>query len=153
MVPNQGLLQRCAGDGWHAVLRIGVVDHCVWSKGPPAAGARYTAKRPFDADFKQRAFAARRMWQAAGPAFRDLSKQRRERLSEAMRALDAKTTGSTYHAIAETLFGKKRIPERAWKTLDLRNRTVRLVQTCVPLVCAGYRRICAWTQTRLAPST
>ena len=26
---------RRAADGWHAVLRIGAVDHRVWSKDPP----------------------------------------------------------------------------------------------------------------------
>lgn len=151
-VPSEPLLDlaagqvRRAGDGWHAVLRIGAVDHRVWSKEPPAVGARYTAELPFDADFEERAFAARRLWRAmngrpAGPAFRDLSKQRRERLGEALRALDAQTAGSTYRAIAEALFGKKRIPDRAWKTHDLRNRTVRLVQTGVALVRGGYRRL------------
>ncbi|WP_431014827.1 DUF2285 domain-containing protein [Bradyrhizobium pachyrhizi] len=137
---------RHAADGWHAVLRIGAVDHRVWSKEPPAVCARYTAKLPFDADFEQRAYAARRLWRAmngrtAGPAFRDLSKQKRVRLSEALRALDAQTAGSTYRVVAEALFGKKRIPDRAWKTHDLRNRTVRLVQTGLALVRGGYRRL------------
>jgi hypothetical protein len=137
---------RRAGDGWHAVLRIGMVDHRVWSKEPPALGARYTAELPFDADFEERAFAARRLWRAmngraVGPSFRDLSKQRRERLGEALRALDAQVAGGTYRTIAEALFGKKRIPDRAWKTHDLRNRTVRLVQTGVALVRGGYRRL------------
>lgn len=137
---------RRAADGWHAVLRIGTAEHRVWSNEPPAIGAHYIAELPFDGDFEERAYAARRLWRAtngrtAGPAFRDLSKQRRERLSEAMRALDAQTTGSTYRAIAETLFGRKRIPDRAWKTHDLRNRTVRLVQTGLALVRGGYRQI------------
>ncbi|WP_245315689.1 DUF2285 domain-containing protein [Bradyrhizobium neotropicale] len=137
---------RRAPDGWHAVLRIGAVDHRVWSKEPPAVGARYAAELPFDGDFEERGFAARRLWRAmngrtAGPAFRDLSKQRRERLSEALRAIDAQIAGSTYRAIAEALFGKKCIPDRAWKTHDLRSRTVRLVQTGVALVRGGYRRL------------
>ncbi len=32
-------------------------------------------------------------------------------------------------AIAEGLFGAKHISERAWKTQDLGNRTIRLVQS------------------------
>lgn len=151
-VPSQPLLDlkagqiRRAGDGWHAVLHIGAVNHRVWLKEPPAVGARYTAELSFDADFEERAFAARRLWRAmngrsAGPAFRDLSKQRRERLGEALRALDAHAAGGTYRVIAEALFGKKRIPDRAWKTHDLRNRTVRLVQTGLALVLGGYRRL------------
>ena len=137
---------RRARDGWHAVLRIGTVEHRVWSKVPPVVGGLYTAELPFDVDFEERAFAARRLWcamngRAAGPAFRDLSKQRRERLGGALRALDAHAAGGTYRAIAEALFGKKRIPDRAWKTHDLRNRTVRLVQTGLALVRGGYRRL------------
>lgn len=142
----EALQLRRAVDGWHAVLRIGAVDHRVWSKEPPAVGGHYTAELPFDADFEERAFAARRLWRAMngrlpGPAFRDLSKQRRERLGKALRALDAQTTGSTYRAIAEVLFGKTRVPDCGWKTHDLRNRTIRLVQTGVALVRGGYRRL------------
>ncbi|WP_246788059.1 DUF2285 domain-containing protein [Bradyrhizobium sp. CCBAU 53421] len=137
---------RRAADGWHAVLLINAVEHRVWSKAPLEIAAHYVAKLPFDGDFDERAYAARRLWRAmngrtAGPAFRDLSTQRRERLSKAMRALDAQSDGSTYRAIAEALFGKKRIPDRAWKTHDLRNRTVRLVQTGLALVRGGYRRL------------
>ena len=78
---------RRAADGWHAVLRIGAVDHRVWSKDPPVLGASYAAELPFDGDFGARAYAARRLWRAMngrapGPAFHQLSKQRRERLSE-----------------------------------------------------------------------
>nr|WP_249803761.1 DUF2285 domain-containing protein [Bradyrhizobium zhengyangense] len=137
---------RRAGDGWHTVLRIGVVDHRVWSKEPPVIGASYVAELPFDDDFDARAYAARRLWRAMngrapGPAFHQLSKQRRERLSAAIRALDARTAGGSYRMIAEGLFGKKRIPERAWKTHDLRNRTVRLVQGGLALVRGGYRKL------------
>ena len=48
---------------------------------------------------------------------------------------------STYRAIAEGLFGKKRIPDRAWKTHDLRNRTIRLVQSGLALMRGGYREL------------
>ena len=41
--------------------------------------------------------------------------------------------------IADVLFGAKRIPERAWKTHDLRNRTIRLVQAGFALMRGGYR--------------
>lgn len=137
---------RRAADGWHAVLRIGAVEHRVWSKDPPAIGARYVAELPFDGDFEERAYAARRLSRAmngrrAVPAFRELSKQRRERLSKALRAFDAQSAGGSYRIIAEALFGSTRIPERAWKTHDLRNRTIRLVQSGLALVRGGYRRL------------
>jgi hypothetical protein len=137
---------RRASDGWHAILRVGAVEHRVWLNKPPAIGTNYVAKLPFDGDFDARAYAARRLWRAIngrtpGPAFYELSKQRRERLSAAIRALDARATGSTYRAIAEVLFGKKRIPEHAWKTHDLRNRTIRLVQSGFALMRGGYREL------------
>lgn len=137
---------RHAADGWHAVLRIGDLEHRVWSKAPLAVGAHYIAELPFDGDFEERAYAARRLWRSvkgrtAGPAFRDLSKQKRERLSEAIRALDARSDGSTYRVVAESLFGRKRVPDRAWKTHDLRNRTIRLVQSGLALMRGGYREL------------
>jgi hypothetical protein len=144
---------RRAADGWHAVLRIGAVDHRVWSKDPPVLGASYAAELPFDGDFGARAYAARRLWRAMngrapGPAFHQLSKQRRERLSAAIRALDARSAGGSYRVIAEALFGKKRIPDRAWKTHDLRNRTIRLVQGGLP-----WRRVCASWMSLTSRST
>ena len=137
---------RRAVDGWHAVLRIGSVDHRIWSKEPPLLGASYAAELPFDGDLEVRAYAARRLWRAMngrapGPAIHQLSKQRRERLGAAIRALDAHSVGSSYRTIAETLFGKKRIPDRAWKTHDLRNRTIRLVQGGLALMRGGYRKL------------
>ncbi|WP_349517421.1 DUF2285 domain-containing protein [Bradyrhizobium lablabi] len=135
---------RRASDGWHAILRVGGVEHRVWLKEPPATGVNYVAELPFDGDFEARAYAARRLWRATrgrtpGPAFHQLSKQRRGRLSAAIRALDARATGSTYRALAEVFFGEKRIPDRAWKTHDLRNRTIRLVQRGLALMRGGYR--------------
>ena len=55
-----------------------------------------------------------------------------------MHALDGHIQGSSYRAIAENLFGRTRIPERVWNTHDLRNRTIRLVQTGVSLMRGGY---------------
>ncbi|MDD1522881.1 DUF2285 domain-containing protein [Bradyrhizobium sp. WBAH42] len=149
---SQPLLDLSAGevrravDGWHAVLRIGAVDHRVWFKEPPVLGASYAADLPFDGDFDARAYAARRLWRAMngrapGPAFHELSKQRRERLRAAIRALDAHGAGASYRVVAEVLFGKKRIPDRAWKTHDLRNRTIRLVQAGLALMRGGYRKL------------
>jgi hypothetical protein len=150
--PSRPLLDLSAGevrravDGWHAVLRIGSADHRIWSNDAPVLGASYAAELPFDDDFGARAYAARRLWRAIngrapGPAFHTLSKQRRERLSAAIRALDAHSAGGNYRVVAEALFGKKRIPDRAWKTHDLRNRTIRLVQGGLALMRGGYRKL------------
>lgn len=149
---SQPLLDFAAGrvcraaDGWHAVLRIGSVEHRIWSKQPLTAGAHYAAELPLDPDFEARAHAATRLWRAMngrapGPAFHRLSKQRRERLCAALRAVAAYFAGATYRSIAEALFGEKHIPDRAWKTHDLRSRTIRLVQSGLALVRGGYRKL------------
>jgi hypothetical protein len=137
---------RRAADGWHAVLRIGSVDHRIWSKQPLTAGAQYAAELPLDRDFDARAHAAARLWRAMngrapGPPFHRLPKQRRERLCAALRAVAAYLAGATYRTIAEALFGEKRISDRAWKTHDLRSRIIRLVQSGLAFVRGGYRKL------------
>jgi hypothetical protein len=127
-------------------VRISGVEHRLWLREPPVIGEFYAAELAFDDDFEIRAHAARRLWRAlngrpAGPAFHELSPQRRQRLALALRALDARAEGNTYRTIAEVLFGSNRIPERDWKTHDLRNRTIRLVQSGVALVRGGYRAL------------
>ena len=137
---------RQASDGWHILLRIRGIEHRLWLRAPTAALVSYAAELPFDDDFDIRTYAARRLWRAlnnraAGPAFHELSPQRRQRLALALRALDARAEGNAYRVIAEVLFGAKRIPERAWKTHDLRNRTIRLVQNGFALMRGGYREL------------
>lgn len=137
---------RRASDGWHAVLRIRGAEHRLWLTEPPTIGMSYAAVLPLDSDFEVRAHAARRLSRAIngrvpGPAFHELSAQRRGRLVLAIRALDGRMEDSTYRAIAEVLFSKKRVPERAWKTHDLRNRTIRLVQSGFALMRGGYREL------------
>jgi hypothetical protein len=135
---------RQGSDGWHAVLRIRDTEHRLWLRQSPGIGEYYSAELPFDVEFECRVHAARRLWRSlngrpAGPTFRELSPQRRRRLAMALRALDARAEGNTYRAIAAGLFGDRRIPERAWKTHDLRNRTIRLVQSGIALMRGGYR--------------
>ena len=137
---------RQAPDGWHALLRMRGVEHRLWLREPPLTTSTYAVELPLDDDFEMRAHAARRLWRALngkppGPPFHTLSSQRRQRLALALRALDARMGGNTYRVIAEVLFGTKRIPEHAWKTHDLRNRTIRLVQSGFALVRGGYREL------------
>lgn len=137
---------RRAPDGWHAVLRIRGARHYFWLKEAPRFGVAYAAELPLDMDFEIRAHASLRLWRAIngrppGPSFHQLSTQRRERLALALRALDGHMDGASYRAIAEALFGRRRIPEEGWKTHDLRSRTIRLVQTGLALMCGGYRTL------------
>ncbi len=137
---------RQATDGWHVLLRIRGLEHRLWLREPLVAGSPYAAELPLDVDFEIRAHAARRLWRAlngraTGPAFHELSPQRRQRLALVLRALDGRVEGNSYREIAEVLFGTRRIPERAWKTHDLRNRTIRLVQSGFALMRGGYREL------------
>jgi hypothetical protein len=133
-------------DGWHAVLRFGGATHRLWMKELPAAGASQAIELPMDSSFELRAQAAHSLWRTlsgrspAPPSF-DLPPQRRQRFALVLRALDGRNENRSYRAIAEGLFGKKRIPERAWKTHDLRNRTIRLVQRGLALMRGGYREL------------
>ncbi len=134
---------REASDGWHMLLRSRGVDHRAWLKQPPITDARYAAELPFDDLFELRAHAARRLWRALsghppGPDFRKPPAQRRDRLIQSLRALDARQDGAIYRVIAAALFGADRVPSRGWKTHDLRNRTIRLVQSAHALMRGGY---------------
>ena len=73
-----------------------------------------------------------------GPEFRKLPVQRRARLIQCLLALDARQDGASHRAIAQALFGAERVSARAWKTHDLRNRTIRLVQSGRALMRGGY---------------
>jgi hypothetical protein len=137
---------RQAADGWHAVFRLGGVEHRVWLKEPSLVADAYAVEIPLDRDFEFRADAGRRLWRALhgkplGAPLHALSAHRRRRLALALRALDARSDGRTYREIAEVLFGGTRVFERQWRTHDLRNRTIRLVRRGAALVHGGYRAL------------
>ena len=71
----------------------------------------------------------------------ELSPPRRRRLWLALRALDGKLDDASYREISEVLFGTSAIPQRAWKTHDLRDRTIRLVRYGVSLMSGGYKHL------------
>lgn len=133
-------------DGWHVVLQISGVTHRLWLPEPPQSDVSYSVSLPLDDRFDIRAMAALRLWRSlAGRTPGDdpsgLTRQRRERLTQAMRALDGRNDGATYRDIAKALFGPARIPARAWKSHDLRGRTIRLVATGYDMMRGGYRKL------------
>jgi hypothetical protein len=133
-------------DGWHAVLRFGGATHRLWMKDLPVAGVPLAIDLPLDSSFELRVRAAQSLGRAlsARPpcsSLPDLPLQRRQRFALVLRALDACNEDRNYRAIAEGLFGKNRIPERGWKTHDLRKRTIRLVQRGLALMRGGYREL------------
>jgi hypothetical protein len=101
---------------------------------------------PLDRLFDTRAAAAIRLWRglagrSPGRDPAELPAARRERLVLALRALDGRIEKASYREIAEALFGSGQIPDRGWKTYDLRDRTVRLARLGFSLMQGGYRRL------------
>ena len=70
-----------------------------------------------------------------------LSKARRDRLILALRALDGRLEDASYREIAGVLFGAGDLPERGWKSHDLRDRTIRLARFGFAMMRGGYRRL------------
>jgi hypothetical protein len=102
---------------------------------------------PLDQNFATRADSALRLWQAisersVGRSPESLTPSRRRRLTLALRALDGHLADKTYRAIAQGLFGERRVPSgSSWKTHDLRDRTIRLVRTGLHLMRGGYLKL------------
>jgi hypothetical protein len=99
---------------------------------------------PLDADFAARTDVALRLWRVVlgRPHSRSqdrLTPQRRHRLRLTLRALDGRRAGESYRVIAQGLFGRTRIPAgAAWKTHELRDRTIRLARAGLELMRGGY---------------
>ncbi|MBU8547188.1 DUF2285 domain-containing protein [Roseomonas sp. F4] len=98
---------------------------------------------PLDEHLPQRLGSVLRLWHALHdrnlPAD-DMTRQRRHRLVQALRALDGRDTGASYRQLAAGLFGPARVPVgAAWKSHDLRGRTMRLVADAIRLRDGGYR--------------
>jgi len=99
---------------------------------------------PLDGSFAIRLEAAIRLLRAltsraGGRPADDLTAQQRSRLGLALRCLDGRLAGCSYHTIAEALFGQSRVPSGPhWKTHDLRDRTIRLCRRGTELMHGGY---------------
>jgi hypothetical protein len=99
---------------------------------------------PLDGRFPARIEAALQLWRAlnghrAPHRIDPLTRQRRQRLMLSLRALDGRLAGHAYRSIAAGLFGDARVPKGpAWKTDDLRDRTIRLVRSGTKLMRGGY---------------
>ncbi|WP_333927146.1 DUF2285 domain-containing protein [Bradyrhizobium sp. CCBAU 11361] len=137
---------RHAPDGWHAIVALGGAKHRLWLPALPPSGSSVAVDLPLDRNFEARLRAAHRFWLALerrplGPPPLALPILTRRRLILALRAVDGSLEGNSYREIAQGLFGKHRIPDRGWKTHDLRSRTIRLVRTGLRLMRGGYRAL------------
>ncbi|WP_347341501.1 DUF2285 domain-containing protein [Bradyrhizobium pachyrhizi] len=135
---------RQAADGWHAIVPLGGAKHRLRLNELPRRGSLIGIDLPLDRSFDLRSLAAYRFWLAleqrpVGPPPLAQSIGTRNRHIFALRALDGWLEGNSYRNIAEGLFGKTRIPDRGWKTHDLRSRTIRLVRMGLHMMRGGYR--------------
>ena len=99
---------------------------------------------PLDRLFDIRANAAMRLWcsltgRSPGPSPAHLSPIRRGRLILALRVLDGRTAGASYHQISEAVFDVGKIKGSVWKSHDIRDRTIRLARYGQNLMKGGYR--------------
>jgi len=105
---------------------------------------------PLDDNFHIRAEAALRfhrrlLGRAAGPLPRalTLTPRHRLRLVRMVRALDGRSTGTSYREIAGVLFDAQRQSATEWKTSSIRAQTIRLVKDAEMMMRGGYLRLLA----------
>jgi len=131
---------RQASDGLHGAVGAAAIP--VWIARGASPADHLGALIPFDDALPQRLAAALRLWHVLqGRAQPDvgLTALQRRRLVLALRAHDGHHDGNSYRDIAVGLFGTARVPRgAAWKTHDLRARTMRLVADAVALRDGGY---------------
>lgn len=112
---------------------------------------------PIDADLPQRVDVLMRLWRRLNTASFGppgaLTAQRRGRLVETLRALDAHLDGASTREAAVGMYGADRLPIGAeWKAHDLRSRVRRLISSGRALMNGGYRTllrtyVILWTST------
>jgi hypothetical protein len=132
---------RRASDGLHGT--VGEPGLPVWFVGTIPVDAQLGVLIPLDPHTPQRIAAALRFWNALrGKPTRErgLSRDRRRVLILRLRALDGDAAGASIRDLAAGLFGSDRVPRgTAWKTHDLRSRTLRLLAAGRALRDGGYR--------------
>ncbi|MGE0038348.1 MAG: DUF2285 domain-containing protein [Sphingomonadaceae bacterium] len=99
----------------------------------------------FDELTPDRLRALGRFWTAVTgkpvPADPRMTKQRRLRARQMLRAVDAKADGATYRAIAGDLFPQHDSNPESWVGTAIRETTIRLVRDGQNLVRGGYRSL------------
>ncbi len=115
----------------------------VWLIGDPPPDAPLGILVPLDALTPKRLAAALRLWttlRGRPKRERVLSRNRRRVLINRLRTLDGDAAGASIRDLAIGLFGAARVPRgAAWKSHDLRSRTLRLLAAARALRDGGYR--------------
>lgn len=128
-----------------ADARIRVGDEVMRTRrlGPDGGAAPTAAIIVLDDATPDRLEALARYWRglSAPPAPPDprVTPQRRQRLRQMLRAVDARLERESYRAIATALFPKHHIEAASWAGDALRETTIRLARDGMKLVHGGYR--------------
>jgi hypothetical protein len=134
---------RQASDGRHGVVGTPLLP--VWLLGEPPPAAPLGVLIPLDDLTPMRMAAALRLWHALhGRPGRErcITRHQRQQLILRLRALDGHADGTALRDLARGLFGADHVPGGpAWKTHDLRSRTLRLLATARALRDGGYREL------------
>lgn len=136
--------ERLAKDGHHQLIHDPPAQ--LWLPDSHRDDTALGVVLPLDETLPERIAAAMAFWRRrrglGDTATTSPTPQRRTRLILGLRALDGRAEGASYRAIASALFGPENVPAgRAWKTHDLRSRTLRLVSDATALMRGGYRKL------------
>ncbi|TIV56441.1 MAG: DUF2285 domain-containing protein [Mesorhizobium sp.] len=130
-------------DVFDARIRIGDEMMRARRLGPDGGAAPTAAIVVLDDATPDRLEALARYWRGlrAPPAPPDprVTPQRRQRLRQMLRAVDARLERESYRAIATALFPKHHIEAASWAGDALRETTIRLARDGMKLVHGGYR--------------
>ena len=96
---------------------------------------------PLDDDWPTRVAAADRLRRRLIERTADppLTRQRRKRLTRALRTIDGRRTGASYRVVATVFFGARRVAEEPWKTSSLKAQIARLAAYGRRLVSRGHK--------------
>jgi hypothetical protein len=138
------IMRRDAEDGAHLMVRGDATNHQLLLVGHPSRSTPMAALIPLDMTAPQRTDAAMRFWRFVvngRPRKPPCPLRRRDRLIDALRALDGRLSGASYRMIAEGLFDPNRTSSEPWKTASLRDTVIRLVRTGYALMRGDYRHL------------
>ncbi len=126
-------------------LSIGSAVFRVRADGAMTLGGKPVAIVPLDDTTPDRLEAIARFWQGRRrpPAAADprITPQRRSRLRQMLRVVDARIERASYRAIAGALFPRHEIEAASWAGDALRETTIRLARDGLRLVHGGYRTL------------
>ena len=99
---------------------------------------------PLGGSATERFSASDRLWRTAkdrSATDTRVTRQRRVRLRQMLRAVDGHMARASHRQIAEALFGRRRVAAELWHESSLRYATMRLVRDGRAMIDGGYRKL------------